>query len=745
MKLKKLEAPVRGMTCANCAANIERTLKRKVEGVNEAAVNFAAETVSIEYDPALVDPKSMAEAVGRAGYKMVLPAENAKAEQDQLDEDRQDELREKRAFFVGVLFTIPLFILSMGGGFGLIGDLPGRAWFRWLLLALATPVQFYTGWGYYVGSYKSLRSGAANMDVLVALGSSVAYFYSVAVLLFPYLGTHVYFETSAMIITLIKLGKMLEASAKGKTSDAIRKLMDLAPKIAHLEDENGEVRDVPADSLQRGDRVQVRPGERIPVDGIVVGGESSVDESMLTGESIPVDKKADDRVTGATVNIQGMLKVRATGVGADTALARIIDQVKQAQGSKAPIQRLADRVSAVFVPSIIVIAALTFATWWIYSGEFVTAMIRMVAVLVIACPCALGLATPTAIIVGMGQGALSGILFKNSRALESAVKLQTIMFDKTGTLTRGQPVLTDIIPFAGFDKIELLAVAAAAEFSSEHPVAAAIVNEAKKREDRPKQADAFTSFSGFGVRATVGDRQVSVGRPSWITEKVTFAESDNEVVARLSKAGKTLVAVAIDDQAAGVLAVSDTVKPDAAAAISGLHKLGLETVMLTGDNQDAAGTIAQQTGIDRVIAGVLPDGKLQAIRQEQQGGKAVAMVGDGMNDAPALAQADVGIAIGSGTDIALEAADITLVGGKLSGVARAIGLSRATMQTIRQNLFWAFFYNVMLIPVAAGALHGLEGLPEFIRHLHPAAAAGAMALSSVTVVSNSLRLAGKLK
>jgi Cu+-exporting ATPase len=577
------------------------------------------------------------------------------------------------------------------------------------------------------------------MDVLVALGSSAAYFYSVAVLILPGVGQHVYFETSAVIITLIKLGKLLEARAKGHASAAIRKLMDLAPKVAHVEDEEGREHDMPADQVRSGQMVVVRPGEHIPVDGLVVSGQSAVDESMLTGESIPVDKSEGEEVFGATINQQGLLKIKATGVGSQTALAQIIRLVRQAQGSKAPIQRLADKVSSVFVPVIIVIAGITLGVWWAVGGEFVPAMIRMVAVLVIACPCALGLATPTAIMVGTGKGAGMGILFKNSEALETAHQLNTVMFDKTGTITKGEPALTDWISLDRDGK-QALVLAASAEAGSEHPIARAVVEGTRQRGLSLAKLDDFQATSGFGVEAKVLGRRIRVGKPAWFGENGGLPEEVTALVQETASQGKTVMLVEIDDHLVGLLAVADEEKDGAQEALAELGKMDITPVMLTGDNEQAARAIARKVGIERVVAGVLPDRKEEIVRHTHDQGETVAMVGDGINDAPALARADVGVAIGTGTDVAMEASDITLVGGELSGVARAIKLSKATMRTIKQNLFWAFFYNASLVPLAAGVLHTVSWVPGVIRDLHPAMAAGAMAFSSVTVVLNSLRL-----
>ena len=737
---KHVELPVVGMSCTRCAANVERTLQKKARGVHGAAVNFATETLSLDYDPTQTSLEALAEAVKNAGFELVLPVDGATADDPEAQARAAELAAQKRFFWVGVAFTIPLFVLSMGRDFGLVGAWSHAAWVNWLFLALATPVQFYTGGGFYVGGWKSIKGGAANMDVLVALGSSVAFFYSLALLFFPGLGQHVYFETSAVIITLIKLGKLLEAKAKGEASAAIRKLMDLAPKTARIIDEQGNEKEVPADSVRQGQVVLVKPGESIPVDGVVISGASAVNQAAMTGESIPVDKGEGDQVFGATVNQQGLLKIKATGVGRDTALAQIIRLVRAAQGSKPAIQRLADQVAAVFVPAIIIVALGTFAAWWAVGGEFVPAMIRMVAVLVIACPCALGLATPTAIMVGTGKGASLGILYKNSEALETAHKLTKVLFDKTGTITRGEPRLTDWLPLNQADD-QALGLIASAEGGSEHPIAQAVVAGARARGAALGEPGEFIAASGFGIEATVQGHRVKVGKPSWFQDQCTPAIEDQ--VTRLSEEGKTVMLASLDNQLAGILAVADEEKPGAAQAMAELKEMGLTPVMITGDNTRAAQAVAARVGIDQVVAEVLPENKDHEVQAAQADGSLVAMVGDGINDAPALARADVGIAIGSGTDIAMEASDITLVGGELSGVSRAIKLSKATMATIKQNLFWAFFYNAALVPIAAGALHQVMWLPVYIRDLHPVLAAGAMAFSSVSVVSNSLRLGRK--
>jgi Cu+-exporting ATPase len=737
----KLEMPVTGMTCANCAANIERALNKKTAGVVTAAVNFATERVSVEYIPGVLNADDIVAAIEKAGYG-AIPPEEGFDEEDAEQKARDVEIKDQtRKFAVGVLFALPLFVFSMGRDFGLIGQWSHAPWVNWLFWALATPVQFYTGWDYYKGGFKSLRNKSANMDVLVAMGSSVAYFYSLAVMLLPALGGHVYFETSAVIITLIKLGKMLESRTKGRTGGAIRKLIGLRPKTATILDNDIE-KEIPLTRVKVGDTVIVRPGERIPVDGLVLDGQSAVDESMLSGEPLPVDKQPDDTVVGGTINGQGLLRFSATRVGKETALAQIIRLVQEAQGSKAPIQALADKVAAVFVPAIIGIALVVFILWWSISGEFVPAMIRLVAVLVIACPCALGLATPTAIMAGTGKGAEKGILFKSSEALETATKLDTIVLDKTGTITMGKPAVVDIIPLNPRFETEndLLKLAASVEKGSEHPLGKAIVNEAKTRQIELFELKEFKASGGFGVQAGVAGNPVMVGKPKWFQETgIDIQAADNEIEV-LQSQGKTVMVVVRDNALCGLISVSDTLKPESKDAIRQLHDQHLKVVMLTGDNQQAAATIAAQVNIDEILAEVRPEDKSSKVKELQQNGERVGMVGDGINDAPALAQADVGLAIGTGTDVAIETAGVILSSGSLSGVPRAIRLSRATMNTIKQNLFWAFGYNVILIPIAAGILYPFESLPTMLRQLHPILAALAMAFSSISVVSNSLRL-----
>ncbi|MFH7320559.1 heavy metal translocating P-type ATPase [Desulfurivibrio sp. D14AmB] len=813
----RLNLKVSGMTCASCVARIEKVVSRH-PAVAAVAVNLATERARIDYDPAGITPPELIAAVESLGFK-AAPAElnETPATADREREERARTMaRLRKDFALAALLTSIVL-------FGSLPEMVPMAYHEWAravvpawlgnpftLLLLTTPVQFVSGWRFYRGAWASLSHGTSDMNVLVAMGTSSAWFYSAAMTLFPgYLTAlgfpyQLYYDVATVITTLILLGRLLEARAKGKTSEAMRKLMGLRPKTArvrrrsaapHLtaidpahavdyasparlpqsaalptgdapedcEDttcplplpaaaDNGsgeEFIDIPIEEVAVDDLILVRPGEKIPVDGVVVEGRSSVDESMLTGESIPVSKKEGDQVIGATLNKSGAFRMRAARVGKDTMLARIIQLVEEAQGSKAPVQKLVDQIAAVFVPTVVVTATVSAALWWYFGPEpsLIFALTVFIAVLIIACPCALGLATPTAIMVGTGKGAENGILIKGAEALELAHKINTVVLDKTGTITVGEPSLTDVVTAAGLKlkpgeeealgaENELLALVAAVERASEHPLGEAIVRAAAERGLELAEVRNFEAIPGYGLRAEVAGRQLLVGnRQLLVKEGVEVVGAWEEAIMGLAVGGKTPIMVAIDRRAAGLLGVADTVKSSSAAAIRELRRLGLEVVMLTGDNRRTAEAIAAQVGIERVLAEVLPEHKAEEISKLRAEGRVVAMVGDGINDAPALAGADLGIAIGTGTDVAMEASDITLVSGDLNGVPTAIRLSRATMRMIRQNLFWAFFYNIVLIPVAAGALYPFFGII-----LNPMLAAAAMAFSSITVVLNTLRL-----
>ncbi|MDP2965142.1 MAG: heavy metal translocating P-type ATPase [Pelolinea sp.] len=802
MATKQIILPIKGMTCANCVATIERNLK-KINGVEQTAVNLSSERATVGYDTSKTGIPEFVARIQRAGYDVAVaegefvikrlsdPTDALRLEKDLAKEDgitnvsvnpttgktlvkyiptltSQFEIRDRikksgfeaivqgdiaedaeakareveinkqqKLLILGIVFTLPLFLMSMGRDLGIIPEAVGmQSWYNWVMLALASPVQFIVGWQYYEGAYKAIRSGSANMDVLVALGSSVAYFYSLPIV-FGLFHAHVYLETGAVIITLIRLGKFLEARAKGKTSEAIKKLLSLKAKTATLLKDGKEL-EVPVEEIKVGDILIVKPGEKIPVDGVVTDGFTAIDESMLTGESLPVEKKIGDQVIGSTLNKMGMIRFEATRVGKETALAQIVKLVEEAQGSKAPIQKLADQVSAIFVPIVILVAAATFVAWYFFlpglapaqgQGLLTRALINMVSVLVIACPCAMGLATPTAVMVGTGKSAEMGILFRSADALERAGKVTTVILDKTGTITKGQPEVKTILSFdTTYSENEILRIAGSVERGSEHPLGEALIAEAGNRNVKLTDPGKFTAIAGKGVTALIDTMEVAIGNIRLMQDlKINTAQLP-EAMKDLENDAQTAIILAIEGKIAGVIGIADSIKENSVQAISDLNKLGVETIMLTGDNARTAQVIGKKVGVSSVIAEVLPGEKAQAVKDYQQKGRIVAMVGDGVNDAPALAQADVGLAIGTGTDVAVASAPVTLMSGDLGGVVKAISLSKKTLKTIKQNLFWAFFYNVILIPVAAAGL------------LNPMLAAGAMAFSSVFVVTNSLRL-----
>ncbi|MBF0225692.1 MAG: copper-translocating P-type ATPase [Desulfobacterales bacterium] len=736
----KAEFAVSGMTCSNCAANIEKALNGGIKGIINASINFASERLTVEYIPSETNVSSIASTVKKTGYTAMPLTESVNIKDAELAAHAYEIKQQTIKFLVGVIFSLPLFILSMSRDFNILGPWLHENWVTWLFLGLATPVQFYTGLDYYIGGYNSLKNKSANMDVLVALGSSVAYFYSIFIIIFPILGEHVYFETSAVIITLIKMGKLLEAQTKGKTGNAIRKLMDLAPQMAIILDHDKE-KEVPVSSLKKDDIIVIKPGSKIPADGIIIRGHSSIDEFMITGESMPVDKKKGDSVVAGTINNDGLLKIKAVNVGDDTVLSQIIRFVIHAQGTKPPIQRIADKVASIFVPAVIFIAAVTFTVWWFITGDFVISMIRLISVLIIACPCALGLATPTAIIAGTGKGAENGILFKNGGAIEAAAILNTIILDKTGTITSGKPSIKEIIPFEPCEDIyEIIQIAASVEKNSEHPIAKAIVEEANARELKLSETNDFKNFQGAGVFAKINGKAVIVGKMLWFESLGINTDLAKDTLRIFNAEGKTVLGLAVENRLYGLIMISDTLKNDSKEAISKLKKQKIDVSMVTGDNNRTAKFIATKVGIDSIFADVKPEDKAKIIQELQDKNKKVGMVGDGINDAPALTQANVGFAIGTGTDIAIESADIILSGGSLNLIPKAINISKLTMKIIKQNLFYAFFYNIILIPIAAGALSTFNFIPPYIRQLNPILAALAMALSSVSVISNSLRL-----
>lgn len=743
----RCDLSVKGMHCAACVTRVENVLKR-VAGVQQATVNLLAERAAVKFDPKQANPDDLLAALDIAGYEgQVVAQDRFDTKTSAAEHHHHAETHDlTRRFVIALALTIPVFLMGMMPHFGWIPmGWMHAAWWNWLQFALTVPVLFWAGSGFFRGAWAALKQRTSDMNTLIAVGTSAAFFYSFAVMVAPQVfssqgrNSGVYYETAAVIVTLILMGRLLEARAKRSTGDAIEKLIGLQPKTARVIRE-GQEQDIPLSEVRVGDRLLVRPGEKIPTDGVVTSGASWVDESMLTGESLPVEKAEGDTVTGATLNQRGAFTMEARRVGKDTTLAQIVRLVDQAQSSRAPIQRLADVVTGYFVPAVLLVAAATFVGWLVLGSEpkFLNALLNAVAVLIIACPCALGLATPTAIMVGTGRSAQLGVLIKNAEVLETVHGVQTVVLDKTGTITEGKPILTDVIAAAGSNETELLHLAASVERKSEHPLAAAIVAGAQARHIALTEATDFISHSGRGVEAHVEGKTVLIGNAALMLERgASIAQNWERDALRLASEGKTPMFLAVGNQTVGLVAVADSVKPTAKNAIARLKAMGIAVAILTGDNRRTAEGVAAQVGIERVISDVLPHHKADEIKRLQAEGQTVAMVGDGINDAPALAQANVGIAIGTGTDVALEAAGVVLIRGDLNGIADAIELSRATMRNIRQNLVFAFGYNILGIPIAAGVLYPFTGWL-----LSPMLASLAMALSSVSVVTNALRLRG---
>lgn len=777
--MQSIELTVSGMTRVGCAQSIERMLETTA-GIKCSQLSFPAGKLTVTFDPAQIQSQAIIHEIRQSGFdaeitseeslsgnvpkpSFTLPVINGPTRaRSSTEVSVRRRQHQQRLLILGTLLTIPLFIISMGRDFALWEKLTGSdwahaTWVGWAMLALATPVQLIVGRQFYTGAFASLRRRYANMDVLVAISTSTAFFYSLAVLVggafgIKSWGDHVYFETSATIITLILVGRWIESRAKHRTGVAIENLLGMHVKTATIRRKGKEVK-VDTDEVIVGDEIVVRPGEKIPVDASVIQGHSAVDESMLTGESLPVEKAIGDLIFGATINREGILVARATKVGSETTLAQIILQVEKAQSTKAPIQQLADKISAVFVPIVLAVAIVAFCIWFIVIGDTTQAMLRMIAVLIISCPCAMGLATPLAVMVGMGRGAENGILFKSSESLQRVSRVTDILLDKTGTISRGDLQVSDVIVFPEVNGAirhdnDLLVIAASLEQASEHPVGRAVVTEASARGLKLNQCTDFLATPGRGVAGQVNGKRVRVGTSSWINNRSApeskspepKSNEERSTEFQLQQQAKTVFCVEVDGKVAGMIAVSDSIKPDSVDAIASLHAMGIRTAVITGDNQHTANVIARQVNIDDVYAAELPAGKAKRVRELQNQGRVVAMVGDGINDAPALAQADVGIAIGTGTDVAIESAEITLLGGNLSSVGKAIRLSASTMRNIKQNLFWAFAYNILLIPIAAGALAWVDDAPQFLKELHPILAALAMVCSDVVIVANALRL-----